>query len=89
MNEQKFRAELKETGFECTEFSIAPNVENPEHSHPWQAKVLILEGALTLSTSGSERTYGPGETCGLDGNVLHAEHAGPAGVRGLVGKKTS
>ena len=87
MTEQQFRADLEASGFGCTAFDIEPNRQRHDHSHPWHARLLVLEGELTLVTAEGERTFGPGESCAVDANTVHAEVTGPAGARGLVGKK--
>ena len=35
---------------------------NPEHAHQFDARLLILEGAMTVTAEGDERTYRTGDT---------------------------
>ncbi len=87
MNEQQFKSELDTDAFECSEFSLEPNLQRENHTHPWHARILIQAGELTLTTQEGAHTYRAGDTCALAANVMHSERAGENGVRGLVGKK--
>ena len=59
-----------------------------EHSHPFEARALILEGELRINCAGNERTYLPGQVFQLAANTPHSETYGPSGVKYLVGRKT-
>ena len=65
----------------------APNGRLDEHTHPIEAKALILEGEIRIVTAGRERVYGPGQVFHLQANEAHAESYGPQGVRYLSGRK--
>jgi quercetin dioxygenase-like cupin family protein len=41
---------------------FAPGAATPPHTHPGLIIVTVLEGALTFSHGGTEKTYGVGET---------------------------
>ena len=87
MNEQEFRTEYEADGFDIQTFQFEPNQQRAEHAHPWDARLLLLEGALTLGTPDGEATYRPGETCAVDAGTPHTETTGSSGARGLVAKK--
>jgi len=57
------------------------------HAHPFEAKALILQGELTIRTSGAERVYRSGDIFHLRAQIVHEERYGPAGVTYLVGRK--
>ncbi|MGG5817244.1 cupin domain-containing protein [Falsiroseomonas sp. HW251] len=59
----------------------------PEHSHPFDARLLILDGEFILTCQGETRRYGPGESFELAANIRHAEAFGPAGATYLVGRR--
>jgi mannose-6-phosphate isomerase-like protein (cupin superfamily) len=59
----------------------------PEHTHPFDARLLILEGAFILTCRGETRRYGPGESFELAAGIPHAEAFGPAGATYLVGRR--
>ena len=58
-----------------------------DHSHPFKAKALILEGELRIRTADAECRYGAGDVFHLAAHVPHSEVYGPAGVTYLVGRK--
>jgi quercetin dioxygenase-like cupin family protein len=66
---------------------MEPGQAAPEHTHPFDARLLILEGAFMLTCGGETRRYGPGECLDLEANVPHAEAVGPEGATYLVGRR--
>ena len=61
--------------------SLAP------HTHPFGAKVLVLEGEISLGRNGAMTTYGAGDIYAVDIGCEHSEQYGPAGTTLLVGRK--
>ena len=57
------------------------------HAHPFEAKALVLEGALTIETDCDSRSYQMGEIFHLAKDARHREWFSDAGVRYLVGRK--
>lgn len=58
------------------------------HSHPFEAKALVLQGDLSIRIGDDERVYRAGDVFHLAANVPHAERYGSGGVRYLVGRRT-
>jgi quercetin dioxygenase-like cupin family protein len=87
MEEQQFRSDLAANEYECKEFSRLANTYNPDHTHPWHARLFIQEGELTLTTPEGERTYRSGDSCELEAGTVHSERVGPGEMRGLLGTK--
>ena len=58
-----------------------------EHTHPFDARVLVLEGAYLLTEGGTTRRYGPGEMFEVPAGVPHTESFGPEGTTYLVGRR--
>ncbi|MBV7542933.1 cupin domain-containing protein [Acidovorax sp. sic0104] len=58
-----------------------------DHTHPFEAKALILAGEIRIVTEGSDRVYGVGDVFHLQAHEPHSEFYGPAGVNYLVGRK--
>ena len=50
------------------------------HTHPFEAKALILAGELHLLAEEVERIYQPGQIFHLLANVPHSERYGSQGV---------
>jgi quercetin dioxygenase-like cupin family protein len=57
------------------------------HTHPFEAKALILAGEVRLQCGDAARTYAAGEVFHLQAGEPHAEFYGPQGVTYLVGRK--
>ncbi len=66
---------------------MEPGQAAPEHTHPFDARLLILEGTFILTCQGESRRYGPGEAFALEAHVPHAEAVGPEGATYLVGRR--
>ncbi|RKP51901.1 cupin domain-containing protein [Pararobbsia silviterrae] len=88
MRPDEFEALLADEGFPA-----GVRVERPandtmdEHSHPFEAKALILAGEIRLMTADGERVYHTGQIFHLRANERHTENYGPDGVTYLVGRK--
>ncbi|MGO4330063.1 cupin domain-containing protein [Cupriavidus sp. 2TAF22] len=88
MEHDAFTSALARDGFqEVTTVTREPNGSMPVHTHPFEARALILEGVLYLAIGGEERAYRAGDTFQLQANEAHAERYGPDGVRFLIGRK--
>jgi hypothetical protein len=82
-----FEAELKRDGYDILT-NTTPGVKvNPQHSHPFDVRAMVLKGALTLTREGTVRTYKAGETFTMLRGCLHSESYGPQGAVTLFGRK--
>lgn len=57
------------------------------HTHPFEAKALILSGELRLDVDGAQQSYRPGQVFHLLAGIPHSEQYGPQGVEYLVGRR--
>lgn len=90
MNQAEFRAQLARDGFDEVETrTMAPNLYNPAHSHPFEVRALMLSGELTLDWKNEQRTFGAGEVFTMAPGCEHTEWFGPEGATYLVGRKHS
>lgn len=88
MDRKTFEAELQAQGYaETVDRRMEPNAINPEHAHEFDARLLVLEGAMTIASEGRERTYRVGDTFSMTAGCRHAEHAGADGARYLAGRR--
>ncbi len=88
MDPERFTLQLREQGFEqVTTVMREPNGFLDTHTHPFEAKALILSGEITLVCQGREQRYQPGEVFHLAMAEPHTERYGPQGVSYLVGRK--
>ena len=88
MERAAFEAGLALDGFqETVERALAPAEATPEHSHPFDARLLILSGRLVLALGEARHSYGPGEVFDVPRDRPHAEIAGPEGASYLAGRR--
>ncbi len=86
MDRTEFEATLHRDGYEIIARDMKPSSVNPDHTHPFDARIMVVAGSLTLAIDGQRRTYGPGEWCAVVAGTLHAEESGPAGASYVVGR---
>ena len=87
MDKSTFETELKREGYEVITNTTPGEKVNPEHSHPYDVKAMVVQGALTLTREGKAHTFKPGETFFMPKGCLHSESYGPGGAVTLFGRK--
>jgi quercetin dioxygenase-like cupin family protein len=88
MQRSAFETELREQGYaEIVERRMEANALKPEHAHEFDARVLILEGAMTITAEETERTYRAGDTFAISAGCHHSERSGSEGARYLAGRR--
>src|SRR2546421_722433 len=89
MNQNEFEADLKGEGYEVFYGGLRANQENPEHGHPWHARVMVIGGDITITRDGRTETFHAGDSCMVSANCAHAEKVGPQGVAYIAGRKSA
>jgi quercetin dioxygenase-like cupin family protein len=88
MDRAEFETEVRAQGYdEIVDRRMDPNATNPEHSHEFDARLLVLEGEMTITSEGRERTYGAGDTFAMTAGCRHTERSGAEGTRYLAGRR--
>jgi quercetin dioxygenase-like cupin family protein len=88
MDRATFEAALTQDGFEIVSISMQPDSVNPEHVHPFDARVLVVDGAMTVDREDSgTRTFEVGESFELHAGCRHSEAAGSAGASYVAGRR--
>lgn len=87
MTEQEFRALLAADGIATVVLVERVPGELGTHTHPFEARALILEGEITIVSAMGEQRCGPGDSFYLAADEPHTESYGPQGVRYLAGRK--
>ena len=88
MERTAFEAELRDQGYaEIVDRRMLPNALNPEHAHEFDARLLVLEGAMTIAVEGSERTCRAGDSFAMTAGCRHSERSGSEGARYLAGRR--
>ena len=88
MDRQVFETELKRDGYDeiVTGTTQGPR-HNAEHSHPYDVKAVVIDGAITLAWEGNTQTFRSGEVFTMARGCPHTETFGPEGAVTLVGRK--
>ncbi|MBV8937193.1 MAG: cupin domain-containing protein [Alphaproteobacteria bacterium] len=88
MNRTDFETELSAQGYrEVVDRQMPAGHINSEHAHEFDARLMVLEGEMTVACDGEERTYRAGDTFAMSAGRRHAERSGPNGVRYLAGRR--
>ena len=87
MDRKIFEAEASNDGFEVQKSKLAPGTNNPEHTHPFDARLFVLSGEITIGCNGKTKTYGPGDNCRMDANTPHTEMVNDEEATFLVGRR--
>ena len=89
MTRVEFEAELVRDGYEVREGEIKPNVHREAHAHEFDARVMVLDGSITLVFGKDRVTYGPGDSCSVPAGTMHEEHTEADGVRYVSGRRSA
>jgi quercetin dioxygenase-like cupin family protein len=88
MDQQSFEDALKRAGFEEITTKVTLNEKhNREHSHPFEVRAMVIQGALTLTWDGQTKTFKAGDIFTMRRGCPHAESYGPEGAVILSGRK--
>ena len=74
MNRAEFEASLRQEGYEVREGEIEPHRHLEAHAHEFDARILVLDGSITLVFGTDRVTYRPGDSCNVPAGTMHKEH---------------
>ena len=55
---------------------MAAGTVNQDHAHPFDAKLFVLAGHVTIGQDREEKVFAPGDICSVDADVEHSEKVG-------------
>lgn len=84
MQREAFVSDLAKEGFLEPTMVTRKAGTSEEHSHDFDARILVVEGEIHLRIGDSERLYAAGDAFHLPANVRHAERYGANGVQFLL-----
>ena len=88
MDRAAFESELNRDGFTIVSVTMKPDAINPEHAHDFDARLLVVDGAMTITREGAlTRTYQSGETFEMPLGCRHSETAGASGATYVAGRR--
>jgi quercetin dioxygenase-like cupin family protein len=89
MTRAEFETDLRGEGYEVSEGKIDPNVHRDAHAHGFDARLLVLDGSITLVFGEDRVTYRPGDSCSVPAGTMHEEHTEADGVRYIAGRRSA
>ncbi len=88
MQPATFEAELVRDGYTPVRIAMQPDAVNPEHQHPFDARLLVIEGSVTIVRDGAPTAiYAVGDTFEVPAGTRHSETAGPTGATYVAGRR--
>ena len=83
-----FAAGMKKQGFDQAAKRIwDPRTTVEEHTHPFHAKALVVQGEMWLTVNGRTQHLFPGDTFEIPAHQPHSERYGPEGAIYWVGRR--
>ena len=89
MNQSEFEADLRREGYQVFYGGLQAGTVNADHSHDWDARVIVIGGEITLTRGGKAETFRAGDSCAVTAVEVHAEHVGPQGVAYIAGRRNA
>ena len=89
MTRTEFEAELRRDGYEVREGEFKPHHHSTAHAHEFDARVLVLEGTVTMVFGTDRVSYGPGDACTVMAGTMHEEHTEAIGARYVSGRRAA
>ena len=89
MNQSEFEADLQRQGYQVFYGGLQAGVVNPDHTHDWDARVMVIDGQITLTRGGKAETFCVGDSCAVAAGEVHAERVGPQGVAYIAGRRNA
>jgi len=84
---EEFRAATEASGYIVNENSVEADSVRDDHTHPFDVRLLVTDGEISVTVAGRVTTCRAGDTFELAGNVVHSEAIGPQGVQFLAGRR--
>jgi quercetin dioxygenase-like cupin family protein len=89
MKQSDFEAALRREGYEVVYGGMKAGEANADHSHDWEARVMVIGGEITLTREGKAETFHAGDSCSVAAGEVHAEQVGPQGVAFIAGRRAA
>jgi quercetin dioxygenase-like cupin family protein len=89
MNQSDFEAELRRQGYEVFYGGMKAGEVNADHTHDWDARIMVIGGEITLTRADKTETFRVGDSCAVAAGEVHAERVGPHGVAYIAGRRAA
>ena len=79
MDTREFEAQLRRDGYlDIKTKTLEPAIATRPHSHPFDTRLLVLEGEVTINCGAQQRLYRRGDVLEVARGVEHFEQYGSA-----------
>lgn len=82
---EAYLSEMEAEGLHVIEWTDAPGVHYPEHSHPDREVRVVLDGSMTVRTGTTSIELHPGDRVVFEAGERHEVWVGSEGVTYLAG----
>ena len=83
-SEQKIE-ELKSKGYNPVYiWDAEPNEEDPDHTHPFDTHLVVLEGEIEIRVDGESLILKPGDKLDIPRKKIHCGKAGVSGCKYII-----
>ncbi len=89
MNQSDFEADVRREGYQVFYDGMKAGVVNPDHTHEWDARLMVIGGEITVTRAGKAQTFRAGDSCAVSAGEVHAETVGPQGVAYIAGRRAA
>jgi uncharacterized cupin superfamily protein len=89
MNQSEFEADLQREGSDVSYGGQRAGPANPDHTHDWHARVMVIGGEITITRNGKADTFRVGDSCAVAAGETHAESIGAQGVAYIAGRRAA
>ena len=88
MNRAEFENKCAAEGYaDIVDREMEADHFNGEHSHEFDAYVLLVDGEMTITRHGKPEVFRAGDICTVPAGTVHTEKCGPAGAHYLAGRR--
>ena len=86
MDTREFEAQLRRDGYlDIKSKTIDPAISTRPHTHPFDTRLMVLEGDVTIICGEQQRLYRPGDVMEIARGVEHCEQYASARFGLVVG----
>ena len=82
-----FKNRVTRGGYVSRESGMDVNTFNDTHTHPFDARLFVTAGEITVNFEGSEKTCRSSENFSLGAKIRHTEKVGPEGASHAAGRR--
>lgn len=83
----QFQSDLTAQGFEVTTKSMDSSCDPSPHTHDFDVRALVTDGAINITVDGETKRFGAGDQFTMAAGCVHGEAVGPEGATFVVGRR--